>query len=111
MEVEIIVKLIFPVTGLLEVGLSIPLVLEKIPPNYYYGFRVEKIYSNKEIWYKVNKYFGRDFLVMGLIVITGSLIMFVLNVSVAVFSLVGLVLLLIPLIIDLFRAFNYLSKL
>ena len=65
-EQELLVQLfIFEGTGLLWIGISIPLIYEKIGPNQLYGFRTRKTLSNKEIWYKTNKYMGKDFIVLG----------------------------------------------
>ncbi len=51
------------IVSLLFIGLSLPLVLEKVPPNPYYGYRVAKTMSDPEIWYKVNKFSGTLLLV------------------------------------------------
>ncbi len=52
--------------GLILAGLSVPLILHKIPPNAWYGFRVPSLLKNPPLWYKVNAYAGRRFLVVGL---------------------------------------------
>ncbi|MEW6103794.1 MAG: SdpI family protein [bacterium] len=113
MESKISLIISFLFVGLLEIGLSIPLILEKVPPNYLYGFRTKKTLSNKEIWYKANKYTGKDLLVIGLILLVGALILLIFRakLSVLVIDYVGLVLILIPLLIVLVRGFRYLSKL
>jgi uncharacterized membrane protein len=87
--------------------------MEKVPPNYLYGFRTKKTLSNKEIWYKANKYMGKDLLVIGLILSVGALILLIFKdkLSVAVINWIGLALILIPLSIVLFRRLGYLSKL
>lgn len=41
------------------IGLGVPLMRRKIPPNYTYGFRTRITMANPEIWYKTNEYFGR----------------------------------------------------
>ena len=43
--------------------IAIPLILRKIPRNGTYGFRTAKTLSSDEIWYDVNAYFGRAFLI------------------------------------------------
>jgi len=42
----------------LFIGMSIPLMFEKIEPNPIYGFRVSKTMRDKVIWYKANKFLG-----------------------------------------------------
>lgn len=45
-------------TCVLFVGMSIPLMLEKVEPNPIYGFRIPKTLKNKFVWYKANKFLG-----------------------------------------------------
>lgn len=102
----------FGLCGLVFIGISIPLVLEKIPPNPWYGFRVSKTMSNKEIWYKANKYMGKDFILLGSIMI-------VYNVMLVLFQpaficdepVINLVLLTGGTAIVIIRSFLYLRKL
>ena len=109
--------LVFPFVGLLEGGLSVPLILEKIPPNYLYGFRTPKTLSSRELWYKANKYAGRELLVAGAILSGGCLALLIwqllsgmdLRGDTAV--LICLALTLVPLSIALLRSFIYLKKL
>lgn len=51
--------------GLLFIGISIPLILEKVPPNRWYGLRVAKTFSNQRIWYAANRVAGYDLLGVG----------------------------------------------
>jgi hypothetical protein len=62
--------------GLLLAGLSVPLILHKIPPNGLYGFRVPSTLENPQLWYKVNAYAGRRFLVVGLGTAVGAIILY-----------------------------------
>jgi uncharacterized membrane protein len=60
--------------GLLFIGISIPLILEKVPPNRWYGFRVPKIFSSERIWYAANRVAGYDLLWAGVaIAITATI--------------------------------------
>jgi len=62
----------FFLISLVHIGIAIPLILRKIPPNQFYGWRTPKAFKSKEIWYQINWYFGRDFFATGLV-------MFILN--------------------------------
>ena len=60
--------------GLLFIGMSIPLILEKVPPNKWYGFRVAKTFSSERIWYAANRLAGYDLLWAGVaIIITAAI--------------------------------------
>ena len=58
--------------GLLLGLLSLPLMMRKIKPNPYYGFRVSATLENPEIWYTVNQYFAKRQLVAALIEIASA---------------------------------------
>jgi len=77
MEGQIILALTFLMADIVETIISMPLIFGKIQPNYLYGFRVKKTLSNKKIWYKANKYTGKDMLIASLILAIGSLGFFV----------------------------------
>ena len=72
---EILLAL-YAVGGLVLAGLSVPLILHKIPPNGLYGFRVPATLNNPPLWYKVNAYAGRRFLVVGLVTAVGTIILY-----------------------------------
>lgn len=40
--------------GILLIGSSIPLLLGRVAPNQWYGFRTPKTLSNSHIWYTAN---------------------------------------------------------
>ena len=70
-------SLLFALVGLMFVGLSIPLILERVPPNRYYGFRTAKTLSNPTTWYEVNRVSGTDLLVAGALITFSSITMLV----------------------------------
>ncbi len=55
----ILMPILFLVSGLLILALSIPLIRRRIPMNHYYGFRVEAAFASKDRWYAINEYSGR----------------------------------------------------
>jgi len=59
--------LLFVCSGLLLVGLSIPLLLRRVKPNWWYGFRTSKTLSDERIWYESNAYAGKWLLLSGII--------------------------------------------
>jgi hypothetical protein len=113
MEDTIILILIFFFVGLSEVGMSIPMILGVIPPNWYYGFRVSKTVSNEKIWYQVNNYFGKDSLIAGVIVTVTALLLwrFGAGLSEEAIVMISLIVILIPMSVSIIRGFLYLNKL
>ncbi|HPQ45546.1 MAG TPA: SdpI family protein [Syntrophales bacterium] len=47
----------------LIVGVSIPLVMRKIPMNHIYGVRFKKSYESEDNWYKINNYGGKQLII------------------------------------------------
>ena len=46
--------------AILFLGISIPLVLGKIPVNSVYGFRFAKSFESDDLWFTINRYGGRQ---------------------------------------------------
>lgn len=109
----ILLLTLFFLVGLIEVILGIPLLFEKIKPNWIYGFRTPKTMSDKKIWYDANKYSGRDLIIIGFIVVVGTLFLFLLRdgLSYDVIGYIGIILLVIPLFVLLIRGLAYIRRL
>lgn len=66
-------SLMFAFVGMLFVGLSIPLIQNRVPPNRYYGFRTARTLGDPKIWYEVNHISGTDLFLAGIIIAISSL--------------------------------------
>ena len=73
------ILLVYGLVGLLIVGLCVPLMFGKIPPNGYYGFRTPRTLSDPKVWYPANRVAGRNLVVAGLIMVAGALVTFFLG--------------------------------
>ena len=62
---NLIILLQIGTVGLLFIGLGIPLILRKIPPNHWYGFRLSKRVYQPDIWYPLNEYGGKLMVLIG----------------------------------------------
>ncbi len=112
MESQARTIMMFLFCGLLFIGISIPLILGKIPPNHWYGFRTRKTLSNKEIWYKVNKYMGKDLAILGCLMVLYNLVLFIFKPTVLSFEPTGNMILLVGgVVVVLVRSLLYLKKL
>ncbi|HWT02733.1 MAG TPA: SdpI family protein [Pyrinomonadaceae bacterium] len=72
-------SILFALVGLLFIGLSIPLILKKVPPNWIYRYRTKKTLSSPIIRYEANHVFGKDFLISGLLTFIAALAVLVLG--------------------------------
>jgi uncharacterized membrane protein len=62
--------------GLLLAGLSVPLILQKIPPNGIYGFRLPSTPKDPQLWYTINAFAGKRLLMVGLGTAFAAIILF-----------------------------------
>lgn len=63
-------------TGAVIVALCIPMALQKVKPNGWYGFRTPKTLSNEKIWYEANRVAGIDLTIAGILTIFASIALF-----------------------------------
>ncbi len=107
---EILLAL-YSIGGLVLAGLSIPLILHKVPPNGIYGFRIPATFEDPELWYKVNAYAGKRLLVVGLGTAVGAIIFyFTVNNSVDAYALSCLGLFLALFLWAIITSFLYLKS-
>ena len=58
--------------ALLIAGLSIPLILRKVPMNHFYGVRFPQSFRSDKAWYEINVYGGKALLIATIpILLTG----------------------------------------
>ena len=62
-----LVGLVMLVTAVVIGLVGIPLWLEKVPPNWFYGFRTPRTLADEAVWYPVNKIGGRDLMLAGVV--------------------------------------------
>ncbi len=48
---------------------AVPLILQKVPRNWFYGFRTPTTLANDAVWYAANKVAGRDMLMVGCVLL------------------------------------------
>lgn len=73
MTTLLVMYLIF---GGLLIALAIPLLLDKIPPNSWYGFRVPSTLADATLWYKVNRYMARWLLLSGVVTVISAAVFY-----------------------------------
>src|SRR5438309_9372042 len=82
-----ILLILFVCSGFILVGISIPLIMGKIGPNPWYGFRVRRTLSDPVVWYAVNAYSAKRLLAVGIVNIVSAIVLyFVPEIDVAVYA-------------------------
>ena len=64
----------FAFLGLLLIGLALPLLRRKVPPNRWYGFRVPLTLKDPDVWYAVNAWAARWLSMAGVELFVGALL-------------------------------------
>jgi uncharacterized membrane protein len=85
---KLLLLVMYLVMGLLLIGLSIPLMQNRIKPNGLYGFRIPKTMNNPEIWYAVNHHYSYRLLWAGASCVLAALILYAVpNLSLDAYAL------------------------
>jgi hypothetical protein len=107
----LVVLLFNTITGLLLAVLSIPLILQRIGPNPWYGFRVKKTLNDPAIWYPVNAYAAKRLLAVGLASsLAAVLLFFVSNLDLNTYALACAGVSLSGLLVTLIQSIFYLRS-
>ena len=62
-SVALVVGSCWVFAGLVFVGVSLPLVRQKIPRNPFYGVRLRRSMQSDEAWYAINRFGGQRMIV------------------------------------------------
>ena len=62
----------YTAAGILLAALSIPLILGRVPPNHWYGFRTSKTLSIAKLWRASNQYAGWCLIATGAATVAGA---------------------------------------
>jgi len=71
MKVSLISAFTF-ILPILVAVLGVPLMLDWIPPNRFYGFRTPSTLASPQIWYDVNRATGVALLIAGVLGLAGA---------------------------------------
>jgi len=96
-------------TGLLFIGISIPLLKGSVKMNHLYGVRFKKSFESAENWYKINRYGAKQMILAGVAMIIIGLAAFAVpfsedNPTLLVLFALAPVLVIIPAI---WRSYQY----
>jgi uncharacterized membrane protein len=66
-QMNLIAMIVFLSTGVLMIGLGIPMAARKIKQNMFYGARLKYTLMDEEIWWEVNARAGKDMIIIGIV--------------------------------------------
>lgn len=90
--------------------LGIPLMLRKVPPNFWYGFRTPRTLANPDIWYEANAAAGARLCVAGVVIGMGSCLMALVQRDLLMYAVSCLFLAITAILYALVGSFFALSK-
>jgi uncharacterized membrane protein len=106
------ILILYLVSGVLLIALSIPLLYNKIPPNSFYGFRVSQTVTDPKVWYAVNRYSARWLLIAGVSIVAAAILLYLVpGISVDAYALGCLAVFAVTLTVGLVKSFKYLKSL
>src|SRR5262245_22882751 len=75
--------------ALLLILISVPMILEQVPPNRWYGFRTTRTLSDPRVWYPANRIAGQYLASAGvmILIVAGIVALFHNNLSLRAISL------------------------
>ncbi len=83
---------------------SVPLMLNAVPPNRFYGFRTRQTLGNRELWFRANRFAGYALFLAA----AASIAVFIAEPGYASgHSLIGLVVFVVPLVAALLASLVY----
>jgi uncharacterized membrane protein len=103
---------LFIFSGVLLTVLSIPLILRKIKPNPFYGFRTPFTLSNETYWYEVNAYGGKWLFGAGIVIAIAAVILAAIpNVSLDFYAIACTLVMGIAMLVGLIMSVMYMRQL
>src|SRR4051812_18320096 len=98
--------------GLALVGMSIPLIRGRVPPNPVYGFRVKRTLEDPDIWYPANRYAAWRMLWLGVaLAVVATAFYFMPGVGFVAYALTCLAVVVVGLAMGLAQSFRHLRRL
>jgi hypothetical protein len=100
----------FEILNLIIIVIALPLIFRFVPPNYWYGFRINATIRNKKIWYLINEFFGWGMTISS--IISMVIILFLFNyqyIPPIIYMNINIAMVLIPQTITLLLTISYLN--
>ena len=112
MSDKLLLMVMYLFFGVLLIGLSIPLMRNKIKPNGLYGFRIPKTMDDPDTWYAVNHHYSFRLFWLGVATVLSSMILYVIpSLTVDAYALSVLAVFALVFLIGLLQTIRYMKTL
>ena len=105
------IAILFVLTSLLLIGVSVPLIQRRVRPNPWYGFRTPKTLESETVWYAANEFSGRMLLRAGVVTLIAALVLAFVPLSLAAQALANAAVLMVSVLWATAVSFVYLQRL
>jgi uncharacterized membrane protein len=96
---------------LVIIAFSVPLILGKVPPNMWYGFRTPTTLSSPDIWYRANRASGIYFAIAGAVMLLATAVLLASGRRPETTPWFPVVAIVVPILIALVASIDAVSKL
>jgi uncharacterized membrane protein len=105
--------LLFVLTGLLLIVISIPMIRGKVKPNSWYGFRIRATLDDPDVWYPANAYAGKWLLGYGVVQTIAAVLIPIVwpTISVDEYSILITVVLMVGLLVVFIASMRFVTSL
>ena len=104
--------LLYVISGIVLVGLALPLLWEKVPPNPVYGFRLPATMNDPKVWYATNKFGAKRLMVTGIsTVVAAAIFYFIPGITVDGYALACLFVFALVFTVGLVQSLRYMHSL
>jgi uncharacterized membrane protein len=107
-----IILILYVIVGILLVLTALPLLLEKVPPNPWYGFRLPQTRNDPGIWYAVNKHSAKRLIAAGACTTVAAILLYrVPGFKIDTYALACLGVTVVTLVVGLVQSVRYMRQL
>lgn len=102
---------LFVLCGALLVGLGVPMMRRRVPPNAWYGLRVPATLSDEKVWYEANAASGRDMVWLGGALVVLALVLPFFGVSPEAYAFIWCAVLVVGAVATAVKGWRYADRL
>ncbi|MCE5315069.1 SdpI family protein [bacterium] len=102
--------LYFVGASLLFILLALPLLMNRIKPNAFYGLKLAKVQSDERIWYLANSFAAKGIILTGIVTIVLAVALRLMNVAPEMYKLICTVALLGGLMLTVIVSLVYVDR-
>ena len=97
--------------AVLVIGVSLPLLLKKIPPNRWYGARFKRAFASESLWYDINAFSAKWMIVWSCAILVVGALAVTVSFRETILTMIALAACPLLLIVPAIQAYLYSKRL